>query len=95
MDENTPSSDYGHLSDVEVMQCLTLNSRDGHKASLRATRLMASEPRSETHLPRMRRGKLSLPVLVHERGRCLALVSEASNNRASPRLTSPHLRRVL
>jgi len=53
--------------------------------------LVVSEPRAGTHSPCTRRGEPPLPALVYERGGCLALASEANNNRASPHLTSPCL----
>ena len=62
--------------------------RDLH--SEMATRWVYS-PLASCGLPRTRRGEPPLPALMYKRGGCLALASKASNNRASPHLTSPRL----
>jgi len=67
---------------------LTRSTRDSHEASQLATCLVASkaEPGPETRAARQ--ASVGRPALVHERGGSLALVSEASNDVASPRLAS-------
>ena len=67
--------------------------RDGHEASQLATRLVASEAEPGQETRAMRRASVGSPALVHERGGSLALVSEVSNDVASPRLASSRLPR--
>jgi len=69
--------------------------RDSHEVSLLATHLVVSEPvPSLAHLA-MRQGESLLPALVYERGGCWVLVNEVSKDRASSRLTSSRLPRLL